>query len=156
VGGDPLVLGDALRVHGVAAEPPYPYTSYNNVSTDICEDVARRVVVSLVETPLLPWNNSEDAMAAYVRFRGPLQVSIDASDALFRTYSGGIIDTPTTVVSLNHGVTIMGIGVDDGVPYWTVKNSWGPQWGENGYFRLQRGLNLFGIAEMPLGFQVVQ
>merc|ERR1739838_685332 len=32
------------------------------------------------------------------------------------------------------------LGTDKGVNYWKVKNSWGPQWGEGGYVRIERGL----------------
>ena len=96
-------------------------------------------------------------MAAYVRYYGPLQVSIDASPSVLRTYSGGVITTgPAGSNALvNHGVVIMGYGDDDGTPYWLVKNSWGPQWGELGYFRIQRRLSLLGIAQEALGAVLV-
>lgn len=52
---------------------------------------------------------------------------------------------------LDHGVAIVGYGTTlDGTKYWTVKNSWGTGWGEEGYIRMHRGIDtkegLCGIA----------
>jgi len=39
-------------------------------------------------------------------------------------------------------VTLFGWGTDtDGTPYWLAQNSWGEEWGEDGYFRIRRGTN---------------
>jgi cathepsin H len=68
---------------------------------------------------------------------------------IFNWYTGGVIKAtgcPTSVAATNHAVVIVGYGVDanTNMPYWKVRNSWG-NWGEQGYFRIQRGVNMCGI-----------
>jgi len=45
---------------------------------------------------------------------------------------------------VNHAVLAVGYGVENGVPYWLIKNSWGTDWGEDGFMWIKYGTNNVG------------
>jgi len=94
-------------------------------------------------------------IAADLVSTGPLSIALDATLA-FQFYKKGILDPSSHPVlggcaattkpdQLNHAVLLVGFGKDGGKEYWTVKNSWGPKWGEDGFFRFVKGQNKCGI-----------
>ncbi|KAF8571546.1 hypothetical protein P879_08399, partial [Paragonimus westermani] len=58
------------------------------------------------------------------------------------------------VKSTNHAVLLVGYGTDKEthLPYWSVKNSWGRKWGEDGFFRILRGSDECGIEGVGVAF----
>jgi len=46
-----------------------------------------------------------------------------------------------------HAIEILGWGEEDGRKYWIIKNSWGKEWGDGGFFRMIRGTNNCKIEE---------
>jgi C1A family cysteine protease len=47
---------------------------------------------------------------------------------------------------INHGVLAVGYGVENGVEYFLVKNSWADDWGDNGYVKIAASAdNVCGI-----------
>eukprot|EP00933_Yihiella_yeosuensis_P063040 TRINITY_DN66097_c0_g1_i1.p1 TRINITY_DN66097_c0_g1~~TRINITY_DN66097_c0_g1_i1.p1 ORF type:complete len:371 (-),score=99.16 TRINITY_DN66097_c0_g1_i1:295-1407(-) len=40
-----------------------------------------------------------------------------------------------------HAIKIVGWGTESGTDYWLVANSWNSDWGDNGFFKIQRGVN---------------
>jgi len=76
--------------------------------------------------------------------RGPITCAI-AVPAALENYTGGIFNDTTGDVTLVHDVSVVGYGVEGGVKYWMVRNSWGSYWGENGFFRVVKGTNNIGI-----------
>ncbi|CAL6020223.1 Cathepsin_B [Hexamita inflata] len=59
----------------------------------------------------------------------------------FRYYMMGVYQHRFGPVEGSHAVVFVGYGHDGLNKYWLVRNSWGESWGENGYFRILRGVN---------------
>jgi cathepsin H len=63
-------------------------------------------------------------------------------------------------MDVNHAVLAVGYGTDHAkqMDYWIVKNSWGAAWGDEGYFLIERGVNMCGIAvcnSYPLSVEAI-
>ncbi|MCQ2820368.1 MAG: hypothetical protein MJ252_24135 [archaeon] len=55
------------------------------------------------------------------------------------SYKSGIYQHVSGSYQGGHAVVFIGYGTEDGVDYWICQNSWGPDWGESGYFRIKMG-----------------
>jgi cathepsin C len=53
---------------------------------------------------------------------------------------------------LDHAISIVGWGIEDGTKYWLCKNSYDATWGESGYFKIRRGADDYGIESQPTAF----
>ncbi|KAM0003572.1 putative zingipain [Helianthus debilis subsp. tardiflorus] len=91
----------------------------------------------------------EEVLKKAVR-KQPVTASIDVRYIV--DYKGGIIRFDPTFrletvfpvedpVEALHGVVIVGYGKENGLKYWKLRNSGGPEWGEVGYFRIQRNVD---------------
>jgi len=90
--------------------------------------------------------SNEAYIMTYLYNYGPVAVTINATP--LQVYSSGIINLSASGCNptyLDHAVLIVGYGTSNGLPYWIVRNSWGPYWGEAGYFRIVRGYGVCGI-----------
>lgn len=95
----------------------------------------------------------EDQLLAWLE-HGPLSISIDSGP--LNGYHGGIINGSTcNATKVGHAVLVVGAGVDENNNrYWKLKNSWGPKFGEGGYFRVQHGvhcLSMRGACQSYIG-----
>ncbi|KAI4387583.1 hypothetical protein MLD38_000009 [Melastoma candidum] len=140
-------MGNAFRFirvnNGLDTELDYPY----NGKEGTCNTKAVSAA-TITGYELVPTADEKALLQAVVN--QPISVAIEAKDPTFIHYAGGVYKGPCGT-DLNHAVTLVGYGTaDNGTDYWLVKNSWGTQWGENGYMRIQRGVEdpkgLCGIA----------
>ena len=87
----------------------------------------------------------EQAMMQEIYQRGPIACGIAVPDAL-ENYTSGVFQDMTGDMEIVHDISIVGYGVEaDGTKYWTVRNSWGTHYGEDGFVRVIRGINNIAI-----------
>lgn len=86
----------------------------------------------------------EKAMMREIYENGPISVSFTVYED-FADYKSGIYQHVTGRSEGGHAVKCIGWGVENGTKYWLIVNSWNERWGENGLFRIIRGVNECGI-----------
>jgi len=170
-GGYPFLVGKHAEEYGLVPEACVPYKA----SDIACDDVQftsakcahqRYFAKKYHYVGGYYGSCNELLMMKEIMKGGPVIVAFQAPSSLFY-YSGGIFTGPppkregTTRNGVrfweqtNHAVVAMGWGEDNGQKYWIIKNTWGPHWGEKGYFRIQRGTDECGIESMATTFDVV-
>lgn len=134
-----------IKNNGLCSESEYPYTASQGTCQTSCQ--VQATISSYKDVP----HNDENALKAAAA-QQPVSVAIEADKSSFQFYSGGVYDSSDCGTQLDHGVLVVGYGVDSGKKFWKVKNSWGATWGEQGYIRLARDTSstgLCGIAMEP-------
>ncbi|KAI5058902.1 hypothetical protein GOP47_0027072 [Adiantum capillus-veneris] len=82
---------------------------------------------------------------AEIYTNGPVEVSFQVY-ADFALYKSGVYHYVSGDYLGGHAVKMIGWGTtEEGVDYWVLANSWNQQWGQDGYFLMQRGMNACGI-----------
>lgn len=122
---------------GVATEESYPYKGVE----DKCrfDKNIMKIGASCNATAFLT-SYDEDVLKNAVATIGPISVGIVARKN-FQNYKSGIFyDPDCSKFKINHLVLVVGYGTDNDTnqDYWIVKNSFGTDWGTDGYIKMAR------------------
>jgi len=156
-GGDPsTALKYVEKAGGLDTAKDYPDTSHTHGKTGNCKwDKKEAVRVKSWKYAVKPCSRGscthqdEEALAAAVAKYGPLSICLNAGGDFWDNYSGGVLPNTCSGAArdLDHCVQLVGFDKSGAEPYWKVRNSWGPKWGEEGFIRLPYGKNACGVAD---------
>ncbi|MFC2060763.1 C1 family peptidase, partial [Chloroflexota bacterium] len=93
-----------------------------------------------------------DEIKAYLQER-PLVTGFNVYED-FLYYSGGIYKHVTGKLLGGHAVSM--VGWNDAEQYWICKNSWGTDWGENGWFRIEWGQGNIEYSALYSNFELTK
>lgn len=149
-GGEMQNAFEWIAEHGIDKYSDYPYTSGTGI-TGTCNDGKVKEHVAYIGGYVDVKPNSSKAMKKAV-LKQPIAIAIDAANVDFMLYTSGVLAGKNCGTSLDHGVLVVGYGIDkeSKEKYWIIKNSWGGNWGEDGYLRVlkQNGVEINGECGM--------
>ena len=148
-GGSPYQALLFASIDGLELELTYPYTAQQGD----CKYVKSLTFQTNGGANYLGAQDSDGLKALVVT--QPVSVAIEADQDIFQLYSSGVIGDGCGY-SLDHAVLLVGYTQVGGEDAFIVKNSWGPNWGENGYVylstngTLNNGYGACGILYEPV------
>jgi len=146
-GGDtPTAYAYVIAAGGMDTMQDYPYTAED----DTCAFKSNEVAASIKDWTYITKTKNETEMQQKLLTSGPLSICVDAQ--VWQFYVGGVI-TEFCGTDLDHCVLITGYDdayvdwIGETVQIWKIRNSWGSDWGEEGYVYVERGYDLCGVAD---------
>ena len=139
-----------IQEYGIVSEKCYPYLSGDDGDSrmDQCHfwkgecELREDRFEKFYCTDVRYIQNDVDSIKWELMMNGPVTASFQTYLDFF-AYKEGIYEVKTDVKKERHAVKIIGWGEEKGVKYWIAANSWGPEWGENGFFRIKLGESEF-------------
>ncbi|MBN2055262.1 hypothetical protein JW905_10090 [bacterium] len=130
---------------GVPDEACFPYTASDQPCSNSCPDWSDRAYKAVSWQQL----SGDEGIKTALRVAPVISTFQVYED--FRYYMGGVYEYVWGTLQGGHAIAI--IGWNDEENSWIVKNSWGTDWGELGWFRIKRGNCTIGINSIALSME---
>ena len=169
-GGFPIVLGKFFHDFEIVPRECLSYNANDGDCENVCdfEKYEKKYFVSDYGYIGGFYSAANEVlMMKELRARGPITGNIK-SPFMFSIFSGGIYSSKELQENVSkglnhkslfeeniffqevgHSTTIVGYGEENGIKYWVCMNSYGKDWGDNGYYKVIRGENEMRIESMP-------
>jgi len=144
-GGDPPTAYEyIIGAGGLESEQDYPYYAEDGN----CKFNAKEVVATIKNWQYATSDYEETLLQTNLLGYGPLSICVDAS--AWQDYTSGVMTwyDCAFINVLDHCVQLTGYNAttSNDYPYWIVRNSWGTDWGINGYIYLEMWEDTCGLA----------
>ncbi|XP_044005759.1 zingipain-1-like [Aphidius gifuensis] len=152
--GNPADAWNYATIAKLMSEERYPWTGLNDqcqVSTRQCQDENCHLNKLYSIDNVIHLSSHHIDLMYEILFKGSVQATMRVGKD-FALYNSGIYKCPKNSSSIGyHSVRIVGWSeTDDSEQYWIAANSWGTEWGENGYFKIAKGINECDIESYVL------
>ena len=144
---------------GAVLEAEMPYAQRNTSEVQACSTVSHPYTLMSWHRVSATWNVTAtiDELKNAIYTKGPVATSI-CSQSAFASYNGGIFTTNESCGSsrTNHAVILVG-WINDAThgTVWILKNSWGSNWGDNGYMYVKAGTSNVGDNSTYVVYQPI-
>lgn len=137
-----------VNLNGTATLNEYPFSDGDGDTTETCTLVDQEpafetegIRVMMGSSNLWTFEERVKKMKEVVS-QHPVSIVMVAGCKTLSRYKGGVLDEGCECnppnCGINHAVLMVGYNDDYDPPYWIIKNSWGKDWGEDGYFRVSQ------------------
>jgi len=142
-GGNPPFAYEYIMSSGLETNSDYPYTAKDGT----CSYNKAEVYATIKTWKWATNYDNEVLLQQNLMSFAPLSICVDASN--WQDYSSGIMTGSQccSLCFLDHCVQLVGYDNSGSTGYWIVRNSWGSDWGVDGYIWLQMGHNVCGLTD---------
>lgn len=127
-----------METSAQCSEKDYPYQEASSGDCNMCSSpTSNTQLTSCGYFAQYPGSGNSTVQndMIYQLSKQPLSVAIAADSEKFQNYKSGVFNDETCYGGyLDHGVLVVAYDADT----LTIKNSWGPDWGDNGYITFSR------------------